>query len=171
MYSTTKKASPLKGKDFLLWYPQKGDTGHCHWLQYSVHQHQTEITMPFPVKLGQSARVRSSSTHQLLHEQVGLGLYDKRANEVVLGCFSASYPEAELSISTLLQEIREGREATLDQLAHFGRNWLSFWDQMASPAPSLQAEAKQRKQLWMLRSICHHGDGPQSCEVATVSAN
>lgn len=70
--------------------------------------------MPFPVKLGQSARVRSSSTHQLLHEQVGLGLYDNRANEVVLGCFSASYPEAELFISTLLQEIREGREATLD---------------------------------------------------------
>lgn len=123
----------------------KGDTGHSHSLQYSVHQHQTEITMPFPLKLGQSAHVRSSSIHQSLHAKVGLGSCDKRANEVVLGCFSASYPEVELSVSTLLEGIREGREATLDQLAHFGRNWLLFWDQMASPAACLQAEAKWTK--------------------------
>lgn len=82
--------------------------------------------MLFPLKLGQSAHVRSFSIHQSLHVKAGLGPCDKRANEVVLGCFSASYPEVELSVSTLLEGIREGREATLDQLAHFGRNWLLF---------------------------------------------
>lgn len=125
MYAATRKPSPPKGKRFTS-VIAKGDTGHRHSLQYSIHQRQAAITMPFPVKLGQSVDVGSSSIHPSLHEKLGLGPCDKRANEVVLGCFSASFPVAELSVSTLLEGIRERREATLDRPAHFSRNWLLF---------------------------------------------
>lgn len=94
-----KKTFFSGGKRFPFVIPteRRGTLDIATCFQYFVHQHQTEITISFPVKLGQSAHVRSSSTHQLMHEKVGLGPCDTRANEVVLGCFSASYLEVELS--------------------------------------------------------------------------
>lgn len=123
MYSATKNLLLRREKiSFCYTHRAKGDTGHSHLLQYFVHQHQTEITISFPVKLGQSAHVRSSSTHQLMHEKVVLGPCDTRANEVVLGCFSASYLEVELSFYFV-------RRNTWGERSNLG-SACSFWQKL-----------------------------------------
>lgn len=61
IYSATEKPLSSYGNRFSALIPTdwRGVAGHCHSLQYSVHRHQPDITIPFPVKLGQNAHVGS----------------------------------------------------------------------------------------------------------------
>lgn len=168
MYAAARKPSPPKGRNFPVM--AEGDTEHRHSLHCSVHQNQTAIRMPFPVELGQSADVGPSSILQSPYEKLDLGPCDKRANKVVRGCFSASFLVGDLSLSTLREYMRWEKQLWISLLilAEIGFYFETKWLLQLLVYRQRQSE---QSILWMFRSVCHHGDGPQSCEAAAVSAN
>lgn len=107
--------------------------------------------------------------HQSQHAKLGPGPRDKRVNEAVLGCYSASYPEVEHSVSALLVGIRVGGEqppAGSIILAEIGFYFQTKW---ILPLLVYRQRRDEQSVPWMFRSICHLGDGSQSCECCQLS--
>lgn len=130
-----RNPSPPMGIDSLLWYPPRGGGGR--W------------TLPLASVFCPSASPWNHNTiscqtgsecarwfipllplHQSLHAKLGTGPRDKRVNEAVLGRFSASYPEVELSVFALLVGVHVGREQPwtgLITLAEIGFYFQTKW--------------------------------------------
>lgn len=127
---------------------------------------------PFPVKLGQSGRVGSfpscRATSRCMRS-LALAPRDKRVNEAVLGCFSASYPEVELSVFALLVGTRVGREQPRTGLIILAEIGFYFQTKWILPLLVYKRRRDEQSVPWMFRSICHLGDGFQSCECCQLS--
>lgn len=170
-----RNPSPPMGIDSLLWYPpSEGGGGSWTLPLASVFCPSASPWNHYTISCqtgSEPARwfIPLLPHHQSQHAKLGPGPRDKRVNEAVLGCYSASYPEVEHSVSALLVGIRVGGEqppAGSIILAEIGFYFQTKW---ILPLLVYRQRRDEQSVPWMFRSICHLGDGSQSCECCQLS--